>query len=185
MRRSPHVVMYFLGGRLFIENYIMRRTFQIDPDALTLLAYFSTWKTASQASRTLSGYTRESIFHSIQNLKDYGLLITKGSDQDKLETRFGKEWLWPTASRYYHFSTKIDDPHNASDEIRQYYLSYLKGRRQPPIYKSYAGRPKIRLRRQNDVEAPFFRTLCSRRTTREFSGKSISINELSKLVYYS
>ncbi|HVH14251.1 MAG TPA: SagB/ThcOx family dehydrogenase [Candidatus Angelobacter sp.] len=163
----------------------MRRSFQVDLDALMLLRYFSTWRTASQAFQALSGYTRDSITHSIQNLMASGLLITKGSDQDKLETRFGKEWLWPTASRYYHFSTKIDYPHNSTREIRQYYASYLKGRRQPPIYKSYAGRPKIWLLRQDGAQAPFFRTLRRRRTTREFSGKPISFNELSKLVYYT
>ena len=185
MRRSPHVVMYFHRERLVVENYIMRRSFQVDLDALMLLRYFSTWRTASQAFQALRGYTRGSIIHSIQNLMAAGLLITKGSDQDKLGTRFGQEWLWPTASRYYHFSTKIDYPHNSTDEIREYYATYLKGRRQPPIYKSYAGQPKIRLLRQAGAEAPFFRTLRRRRTTREFSGKPISFNEMSKLVYYT
>lgn len=185
MRRSPHIVMYFRRGRLVVENYITRRSFQIDLDTLTLLRYFSTWRTASQTLQALGEYTRESIFHSIQNLKDCGLLITKGSDQDKLEARFGKEWLWPTASRYYHFSTKIDDPHNTSEEIEQYYSRYLKGTRQPPIYKSYPGRRKIRLLKGSGTEAPFFGTLRRRQTTREFSGKPISFNEMSKLVYHS
>jgi SagB-type dehydrogenase family enzyme len=185
MRRSPHIVMYFRRGRLVVENYITRQSFQIDLDTLTLLRYFSTWRTASQIVQALGGYTRKSIFHSIQNLKDCGLLITKRSDQDKLETRFGKEWLWPTASRYYHFSTKIDDPHNTLEEIKQYYARYLKGRRQPPIYKSYPGRRKIRLLKGSGTEAPFFGTLRRRRTTREFSGKPISFNDMSKLVYHS
>jgi len=185
MRRSPHIVMYFRRGRLVLENYITRQSFQIDLDTLTLLRYFSTWRTASQTFQALGGYSRRSVFHSIQNLKDCGLLITKSSDQDKLETRFGKEWLWPTASRYYHFSTKIDDPHNTTEEIRQYYARYLKGRRQPPIYKSYPGRARIRLLKEFGTEAPFFGTLRRRRTTREFSGKPISFIEMSKLVYYS
>ena len=185
MRRSPHIVMYFRRGRLVVENYITRQSFQIDMDTLTLLRYFSTWRTASQTFQALGGYTRKSIFHSIQNLKDCGLLITNGSDQDKLETRFGKEWLWPTASRYYHFSTKIDDPCNTSEEIRQYYARYLKGRRQPPIYKSYPARRKIRLLKGSGTEAPFFGTLRRRQTTREFSAKPISFNEMSKLVYHS
>src|SRR5207245_9735818 len=165
MRRSPQIMMYFRQGRLIVENYIMRRSFQIDLDALMLLRYFSTWKTASQATQSLSGYTTESIFRSIESLRDCGLLITKGSDQDKLERNFGKEWLWPTASRYYHFSTKIDDPHNSPDEINQYYERYLKGRTQPPIYKSYARKARIDLLKGTEREAPFFETLRRRRTT--------------------
>jgi SagB-type dehydrogenase family enzyme len=185
MRRSPHVVMYFRRERLVVENYITKRSFQIDLDTLMLLRYFSAWRTASETFQALGGYTRESISHSIQNLKDCGLLITEGSDQDKLETRFGKEWLWPTASRYYHFSTKIDNPHNTTEEIGQYYTRHLKGRRQPPIYKSYPARPKIRLLKDSGTEAPFFGVLRSRHTTREFSGKPISFAEMSKLVYYT
>jgi SagB-type dehydrogenase family enzyme len=150
-----------------------------------LLSHFSDWRTASEASQSLSGYTRESIFHSIQNLKDWGLLITKGSDEDKLENKFGKNWLWPTASRYYHFSTKIDDPHNSADEMNQYYKRYLKGRKQPSIYKSYPGQPKIGLLRGSGREAPFFGTLRKRHSTREFSGKPISFKELSRLAYYT
>src|SRR5260370_22530778 len=111
--------MYFRRVRLVVENYITKRSFQIDLDGMMLLRYFSTWRTASQTSQALGGYTREAIIRSIQKLKASGLLITKGSDQDKLETRFGKEWLLPITSRYYHFSTKIDNPHNATDETQQ------------------------------------------------------------------
>jgi SagB-type dehydrogenase family enzyme len=185
MRRSPHIVMYFRRGLLVVENYITRQSFQIDLDALVVLRYFSSWRTASQTLQDLGGYTSKSIFHSIQNLKDCGLLITKGSDQDMLETRFGEEWLWPTASRYYHFSTKIDDPHNTTEEISRYYARYLKGKRQPPIYKSYPGHRKIRLLKESGIEAPFFGTLRRRQTTREFSGKPISFNQMSRLVYHS
>ncbi len=154
-------------------------------DSLMLLDYFSTWKTASDASRHLNDHTRESIFDSIQTLRDAGLLIVRDSDEDKSENKFGKEWLWPIPSRYYHFSTKIDEPHNTRDEIKQYYERYLKGRRQPPIYKNYPERPKTRLMKGSGKEVPFFGTLRKRRTTRELSGKPISFNQLSRLVYYT
>src|SRR6266516_3442499 len=166
MRRSPHIVMYFRRGSLIVENYIMRRSFQIDLDALTLPRYFSKWRTSSQATQNLGGYT-------------------KGSDKDNTETKFGRDWLWPTASRYYHFSTKIDEPHNTTGEIKRYYTRYLKGRKQPPIYKSYLDRPKILLVKGSDAEAPFFGTLRRRHTTRELSGKPISFNDMSKLAYYT
>ena len=185
MRRSPNVMMYFRREQLIVENYMRRRTFKIDLNAMMLLSYFSTWRTASEASQSLSGYTRESIFHSIRNLRDNGLLITKDSEEAKLENKFGHEWLWPTASRYYHFSTKIDDPHNSADEINQYYKKYLKGRKQPPIYKSYHKQPKINLSKESRPEAPFFRTLRRRHSTRELSGNAISFNDLSRLAFFT
>jgi len=185
MRRSSNIMMYFRREHLIAENYMRRRTFRIDLNAMTLLSYFSNWRTASEASESLSGYTRESVFHTIQSLRDSGLLITKDSTENKLENKFGKEWQWPTASRYYHFSTKIDDPHNSTEEINRYYDKYLKGRRQPPIYKSYPRQLKIDLLKEPDIEAPFFATLRRRHSTRELSGKPISFNEMSRLAYYT
>lgn len=185
MRRSPNIMMYFRRGRLIAENYLRRQTFKIDLNTMMLLSYFSTWRTASKVSQTLSSYTKQSIFHSIRTMRDSGLLITKDSDEDKLDSKFGQDWQWPTASRYYHFSTKIDDPHNSADEISHFYKRYLKGRKQPPIYKSYSKQPKIDLLKGHDHEAPFFDTLRRRHTTRELSGKPISFKEMSKLVYYT
>ena len=185
MRRSSNIMMYFRRENLIAENYMRRQTFRIDMNAMMLLSYFSNWRTASEASESLRGYTRESVFHTIQNLRDSGLLITKDSNENKLENKFGKEWQWPTASRYYHFSTKIDDPHNSTEEINRYYDKYLKGRRQPPIYKSYPRQLKIELLKGHDIEAPFFATLRRRHSTRELSGKPISFNEMSRLAYYT
>ena len=185
MRRSPNVVMYFRRGHLIVENYITRLTFQVDLNAVTLLSYFSGWRTASEVSRTLIGYTRKSVLRSVQNLKERGLLITKDSDEAKLEDKFGEEWLWPIASRFYHFSTKIDDPHNTPKEVMKYYSRFLKGRKQPSIYKSYPRRPKVNLSRKSSREAPLFGALRSRHSMREFSGKPISFNELSRLAYYT
>jgi len=185
MRRSPNVVMYFRRGHLIVENYITRLTFQVDLNAVTLLSYFSGWRTASEVSRSLMGYTRKSVLRSVQNLKERGLLITKDSDEAKLEDKFGEEWLWPIASRFYHFSTKIDDPHNTPKEVMKYYSRFLKGRKQPSIYKSYPRRPKVNLSRKSSREAPLFGALRSRHSMREFSGKPISFNELSRLAYYT
>jgi len=185
MRRSPNVVMYFRRGHLIVENYITRLTFQVDLNAVTLLSYFSGWRTASEVSRSLIGYTRKSVLRSVQNLKERGLLITKDSDEAKLEDKFGEEWLWPIASRFYHFSTKIDDPHNTPKEVMKYYSRFLKGRKQPSIYKSYPRRPKVNLSRKSSREAPLFGALRSRHSMREFSGKPISFNELSRLAYYT
>src|SRR5438445_3359612 len=67
----------------------------------------------------------------------------------------------------------------------KYYSRFLKGRKQPSIYKSYPRRPKINLSRKSSREAPLFGALRSRHSMREFSGKPISFNELSRLAYYT
>ncbi len=185
IKRSPHLVMYFQREHLVFENYVTRQRFESGPSLCTLLSHFDTWKTASQVLRTMTEYTRESVIGTIQKLLDYGLLIKEGSEQDKVDRKFRKTWLWPLSSRYYHFSTKLDEPYATSDQIRQYYEQNLKGRKQPPIYKSYPGRPRIRLVDDSSIEAPLFQTLKRRKTVRAFSGKPVSFGQLSRIIYYT
>ena len=182
LRRSPYLVMYFRGDKLLFENYITRQTFQANSSCVTILDLFATWKTPSQASRLRPGYTRKSLFEMVERLLNYGLLIREGSEQDELERKFKDKWLWPLASSYYHFSTKIEES-LTPEEGRLYYEKYLKGRKQPPIYKTYPDRPRIRLQADSGPEAPFFGTLRRRRTVREFTGKPITFIQLSRIVY--
>src|SRR5438552_16664351 len=81
MRRSSNIMMYFRREHVIAENYMRGRTFRIDLNAMTLVSYFSNWRTASEASESLSGDTRESVFHTIQRLRDSGLLIPKVSGE--------------------------------------------------------------------------------------------------------
>ncbi|HET7404848.1 MAG TPA: SagB/ThcOx family dehydrogenase, partial [Candidatus Bathyarchaeia archaeon] len=185
MRASPHIVMHFRQDTPVLENYITRQSFQANRDTCELLGYFTRWRTVSEASVAFGDYSKKSILHSVQNLLDHGLLITRGSEQYKLEEKFGEEWLWPTASRYYHFSTKLDEPFSTPSEIRNYYETYLKGGKQPPIYKSYPGSTKVKLPKPSGPEEPFFRTLRSRQSTRDLSGKPITLRQLSRILYYT
>jgi SagB-type dehydrogenase family enzyme len=176
--------MYFYGKKLLVENYVTRQTFEGGSDTLKLLGFFSEWKTLSQAKRAFSGYVAKSLSSSIQNLLKNGLLIGKGSPQDQLSGRFGREWLWPTASRHYHFSTKLDGQ-STTRQMRSYYEKYLKDKRQPQIYKSYRRNEKVKLLSWKGREAPLFTTLENRHSTRSFTGKPVSLSQLSRIVYYT
>ena len=183
MKRSPHLIVYFSHRDLIFENYITRQAFRGSPDTIKLLDSFDEWKTPMQTSLELSGYTRKSVLDSARNLLERGLLITKQSDQAKIADQFGEDWEWPTASKYYHFSSKIDEPFASPSEIRGYYLKHLKGRKQPSIYKSYPSSPKIRLPTPSGPNVPLFVTLGRRITTREFSGLPITLKQLSIILY--
>jgi len=185
IRTSPHIVIYFQDGKPLLENYITRQTFRGTADTLLLLAYFSSWLTISQALKTLNHYTYESVVGSVRDLLRHGLLIAEDSEEDILSRKLANRWLWPNASRYYHFATKLDEPFSTPTEIRRFYDNYLKGKPQPPIYKTYAKNPKIRLPPGTGTEAPLFETMRRRRTTRIFSGDPISLGQLSRIIYYT
>ncbi len=185
IKTSSNIIMHFQDGKLVIENCMTRRSFYGSPDTVFLLNYFSTWKIADRPSHALGQFSRASVIDSIQDLLRRGLLIMEDSDEQRLEEKFSKKWLWPVPSRYYHFTTKLDEPFSTSDEIKTYYENHLKGSAQPPIYKEYPGSRKVRLLSGARPEVPLFETMRRRRTSREFSGKPIELGDLSTIAYYT
>jgi SagB-type dehydrogenase family enzyme len=79
----------------------------------------------------------------------------------------------------------VDEPFPSSAEVRGYYEKHLKGKKQPPIYKTYTGHSKVRLPRPSSPKASLFGTLRSRTTMREFSGLSISLKQLANILYHT
>lgn len=185
LRTSPHIIIYYNNGQLVIENYITRQTFNGTRDTLILLDFFREWRTIAEASRHLEDYSPKSISISIQNLLRNRLLIVKGSDEDMLDRKFSRSWLWPIPSRYYHFATKLDQPISTSDESRKFYEKYLKGRKQPPLYKTYPKSIRTRLPAASKIDAPLFSTMRKRKTSRAFSGGPLSAGQLSKIIFYT
>ena len=185
LKISPHLILYFSRGILVCENYLTRQSFVASPATCEILSAFQKWRTVSQAIRTLPQYTDESILESVRNLIDHGLIIDSQSEQYMVEKKLANQWLWPIASRYYHFSTKIGESFSTSAEIRRYYERYLEGQRQPPIYKSYPKQSRVRLPSPSGTEAPLFATLRRRISTREFTGAAISLKQFSRIIYYT
>lgn len=185
MKTSPYIMMYFRGGELIFENYMTRKSFRGSPDTCKVLNRFTGWRTITQASRALSEYTKRSVTGSIHNLLDHGLLVSEDSAENISAHELQKDWLWPVPSRYYHFSTKLDEPFPRADEIRRYYEKYLKGAKQPSIYKTYPRCPRVKLLSASGAEAPLFKTLGRRRSIRQFSGEPITLKQLSRIIYYT
>ena len=181
LRVSPNLAVYFQGEKTLFQNHYTRESFLSDSSTLQIISVFNTWKTPSQAIKLLPGFTRNSVFETIEKLRGLGILIEEGSKQERFSRRFRNGWLWPPAARGYHFSTKIEE-YSTRDEDRRYFEKNLKGKKGPSIYKSYSGKPKIHLLGGAGSEAPFFATLRRRRTTRDFSGKSISLKQFSRIV---
>lgn len=167
---------------MVIENYVTRQQYSADSPALRVLSLFDTWKTPSSASEQLPEFTRKSVLETIRRLVQYDLLIRKGSEQQNIQRKFKKSWLWPFAARNYHFSTKILD-YSTREEDRRYFNRYLKGKNQPPIYKTYPSAPKVRLFAKSGRDSSFFATLRRRKTVRTFTGEPISFSQFSSIVY--
>ncbi len=168
-----------------LENYTTRETFEGSLDTLLLLNFCSKWRSMVQTSNALKQYTQSSISKSITNLLRNRLLILKDSAEDRFEQKFSNKWLWPLATRHYHFASKLDEQQSDPFEVRKYYEKYLSRKTQPSIYKQYLGTRRVRLSSILGREAPLFKTMRERITTRKFSGQSISRSQLSRIIYHT
>jgi SagB-type dehydrogenase family enzyme len=73
-----------------------------------------------------------------------------------------------------------------SESTQQYFDRFLKGRKPPPLYKSYPDKTKISLLSKFKQEkASLYDTLSKRKSVREFSTRPISFEELSKIIYFT
>lgn len=181
LRVSPNLAVYFQGKKVVIQNSYTRESFLADAPALQVMGAFSTWKTPSRAAGALAGFTRKSVLEIVQKLSSVGILIRQGSEQEVFGRKFRQAWLWPLAARAFHFSTKIAE-YSTREEDKRYFERNLKGKKGPPIYKTYPGNVKTRLLSSSGPEAPLFGTLGERKTTREFSGAPISLKQFSRIV---
>jgi SagB-type dehydrogenase family enzyme len=181
LRVSPNLAVYFQGKKAVFQNYYTRESFLSDPSALQVISVFNTWKTPSQATRLLPGFTRKSVLEIVGKLQNLGILIRKGSEQETFGGKFRNAWLWPFSARSFHFSTKIRE-YSTREEDRRYFEKNLKGKKGPAIFKTYPGKAKTRLLGWSGSEAPFFATLRRRKTIREFSGEPISLKQFSRIV---
>ena len=181
LRVSPNLAVYFQGEKVVFQNHYTRESFLSDSEILQVVGAFNNWRTTSHALRLLPGFTRNSVFENVEKLRNLGILIKEGSEQELFSRKFRNGWLWPSAARSYHFSTKIEE-YSTRDEDRRYFEKNLKGKKGPSIYKSYPAKPKIKLISGTGSKAPFFATLKRRRTTREFSGAPISLKQFSRIV---
>ena len=181
LKVSPNLAVYFQGEKTVFQNHYTRESFLSDSSILQVIGVFNTWRTQSQALRLLPGFTRNSVFETVEKLRGLGILIEEGSEQELFSRKFRNGWLWPPTARSFHFATKIEE-YSTREEDRRYFEKNLKGKKGPSIYKLYPGKPKTQLIGGAGSEAPFFATLKRRRTTREFSGESIGLKQFSRIV---
>jgi SagB-type dehydrogenase family enzyme len=172
---------YWLNGELRIVNYLTRETFSANPVVLEVLRFFSQPRTIRDAMLEFDAYTPQSVGEAILKLIDAELLLgcdSPGWVRDDLLASSWKAWLPEGA---YHFLTK-DAPFFASDLSLEQKLQALPTAPQPDQFKRTEGTQSISLPSQERETDTFFQTLHARRTRREFSEASVSLEGVSKLL---
>jgi SagB-type dehydrogenase family enzyme len=184
LRRAKTIVAYWNKDQLVFENYRTRISITADPLAARILDFFGPWRQPQDLFREMPQYSSTSLRAALRQLTERSLLVresTTDAREDEQLQRVWSNWL-PCGS--FHFATK--DVRFFWGRRRENLIKkYVKESRQPPFFKSYRNVPRFRLPRHPPSAGEFLRVLLARRTHREFSSRSLPLNAVSQLLFYT
>jgi SagB-type dehydrogenase family enzyme len=173
---------YWDNGDLRIVNYLTRRTFSANTVIFEIVRFFFEARTIRDAMLELDAYTPESVGEAIVQLIDAELLLEYDSPEwirDELLAFSWQAWL-PEGG--YHFLTK-DAPFIGGDWTLEQKSHVIPDTPPPELFKRTEGLQSIALPCPGRQADTFFQTLYARRTQRQFSEASVSLDGISKLLH--
>lgn len=180
-RRSPHLICYWEGSSLVLQNYAAGTRVSAAPIACQLLHFFDRWRTAGEFAAHFPDITAESLGRSLTSLIRARLLDYSSAPRDPSEKAL-REWQdWSPAALYFHLSTKdAMSPIEPEDSVREL-RRRARVKPMPPACKRYPKAPQVKLPAL-EAGGEFERVLHTRRTSRKFSKSPVSLAQLSRLL---
>ena len=184
LRRAPHVVSYWDGGRLVFHNFATGVVVAGDPIASQVLHFFDRWRSADGLAGYLGVYSRPSVHRTIKALERATLLIRRDAAGDPITsglTGWAREG-WNPSAGFFHLSTKdvtyVDEDRFTSS----WHAQHRRGKRPPDVVKRYPRAPVRHLPRAK-LAGEYVDVLRGRRTWRRFARRSISATDLATLLH--
>jgi SagB-type dehydrogenase family enzyme len=184
--RRPNSLLAHWGEHgLVVENYYTRKAYIVDPAAVGLLNLFSQWQRAEDVPPEA-----RSQIHLFERL---GLLLREGTPAAQKDAKLQAVWRHWLPQGSFHFATK-DTSFLSFNRAVKYNRTLAAQSSAPAKFKSYPKAPKIRLPNphlpkphlpKGVANAEFPQVLLARRTHRRFAPKDLSLEAVSKLLYYT
>ncbi len=132
--------------------------------------------------RSLSEYDDRSVRRSIRDLLRFGLLIPEGEARHR-RSRV-KAWKENLASAYYHVASRDIRFIKSPAAIDHFLRARVAAGQQPRRFKRYREAPRLHLPPGSTPEsaAGVEKVLAARRTVREFSRRSVALEDLGAIV---
>jgi SagB-type dehydrogenase family enzyme len=183
-RRARALQVHWQDGDLIIENFVSRVAVSAAPVTLTVLDAFDDWRSATAVASELREWSRASVTRAVRELVAHSLLLAEGSVAARLDEQVARTWKHWRAAAGFHFSTK-DAPFASPRQWSRIAPKFLAESPQPPLVKTYPGRPAVALPAAEAPESEFLRVLLARKTHREFSSQAMPLASLATLLRYT
>jgi SagB-type dehydrogenase family enzyme len=172
---------YWDNGDLRIVNYLTRGRFSANPVVFEILRFFSRPGTIRDAMLEFDAYTPQSVGEALLKLIDADLLLECDSPKSARDDLLASSWKAWLPEGAYHFLTK-DAPFFGGDWTLEQESQAIPRTPQPEQFKRTEGTGSFSLPFHTRETDSFFQTLYARRTRREFSETSVSLEDVSKLL---
>ena len=184
LRRARTILIYWQQGRLVFENYRTQVSITARPVVAQILNFFGQWRRPEHLLAEMAGHSPSSVRAAVRQLIGHTLLVREGTWEARRDALLEKTWSDWLPHGSFHFGTK--DTHFAEARRQAALLkTYLAESHQPSFFKSYRNKPRLPLPRCPSREGEFVRALLTRRTHREFSARSLSLDAVSQLLFYT
>ncbi|HZT75700.1 MAG TPA: SagB/ThcOx family dehydrogenase [Vicinamibacterales bacterium] len=180
VRRSPHLVSYWHGGRLVLHNYRTNVAVAATPITLAVLDACARWSGVAAIARRFPEYSPASVATAIRRLAAATLLESSPrARRDRADP-----WTpWDPAAGLLHFSSK-DLPYREPETTKAILKRRAVADPMPRIAKRYRGAASIALPRPR-TDGEFARVLLERRTWRQFATAPVTLDALATLLALS
>ena len=171
--RSPNIVAYWRANRFCLEEFVRRSRITALPLVVELLAEFGRPRSSRSAALSFLAYTPASVEREIRRLAKLGFLVPAADRTARRDV--AAEWRGSFPAAHFHFASRdvsyITDP----AKLTRHFRHRLAEEPQPPLYKSYPGRPRLHLPDRPSTEngTSLKSALERRRTVREFSRRKL------------
>ena len=181
LRRAPHVVSYWIAGRLVFHNYATAIRITADPLTSTVLDFFGKWRSIDALARRLPAYTRHSLRNAVLALERYSFLIRRDGRVDRRTAALSEWRSWNPAAGLFHVVTKDVRYVLEESDLGKLLRTAAGSRPVQKAIKRYPHAPRVSLP-VTHAGGEFVDVVRNRRTWRTFSRRPIEIEQLSRLL---
>jgi SagB-type dehydrogenase family enzyme len=189
IRRSPHLVAFWRGAELRLDQHARGTRSTVSPSVLALLHACDRWRTLGEICERLPDLSPAEIAAVVPRLIARGLLVRKGSPPDPGDAAADTWNGWDPAAGFFHHATR-DVTYWPRARATEYLRA--KAEREPPpsavLRSAGAGRVEVALlpprmgRSLRGDTADLVDALRARRTWRRFGRAPLSLADASTLL---